>query len=295
MKLILCIDDTDNLESKGTGTIASEIRKIAKKKLDAKTKYITRHQLLLHEDIEYTSHNSSMAFELEIDDDKYDELISLASEHLRTESAEGSDPGMAILNLSEFSDEEKKSRLIDYGFEAKRTVLTKEYAYKTAEELDVFLDEFGGNGEGIIGALAGAGLRMSKNDGEVKGSVKGFEEGEMYKIKDLLENKAVDDVASLSGEHPDPEDDVLVPWKAKQTIINGKRTVLVEMKNGIWETMVKDDLRKLDKIKANLEICEEYTPDVEEEHFHSKKTCLNCRYRRWEEVNFSCLKGKSKI
>lgn len=295
MKLILCIDDTDNLESKGTGTIASEIRNIAKEKLGAKTKYITRHQLLLHEDIEYTSHNSSMAFELEINEDKYDKLIELAAGHLKTESAEGSDPGLSVVKVSDFEDEKKRNRLIDYGFEAKRVVLTKEYAYKTVKNLGVYLNEFGGDGAGIIGALAGTGLRMSGNDGEVKGSVKGFEEGEMYKIKDLLENQAVDDVVSLSGEHPGLEEDVLVPWKAKQTIINGKRTVLVDKKNGIWETMIKDDLRKLDKIKANLEICEEYSPDVEEEHYHGKKTCLNCRYRRWEEVNFACLKGKSKI
>ena len=38
--------------------------------------------------------------------------------------------------------------------------------------------------------------------------------------------------------------------------------------------------------------CNNYTEDVEDEiHTENMLTCYNCRYRRWANVGFSCLKG----
>lgn len=292
MKLILCIDDTDNLESKGTGTIASELKQRLVCELGADADYITRHQLLLHRSIRYTSHNSSMAFTCRIEADRYDDVVQLAGAHLRKESAEGSDPGLAILNTESLHNTPKKQRIIDYGYAAKRQVLTKDDAWHIAEELGIYLDEFGGTGEGIIGALAGIGLRLSGNDGEVKGRAGGFEQGATYRIADLLRHKDIDDVQTVAGDRPGAEETVTVPWLVKQTIRNRQRIVLVQQKNGIWHTMAKDDLRMIDQAKAELTLCAAYRPDVEEERYDDNPSCLNCRYRRWEALHFTCTKGE---
>ena len=68
MKFFLCIDDTDDMEKTvGTGEIAQIIFSGLKRE-GCKMEYtITRHQLLLDDNIDYTSHNSSMCMEGETD------------------------------------------------------------------------------------------------------------------------------------------------------------------------------------------------------------------------------------
>lgn len=70
MNYVICIDDTDNLESKGTGSIAEELKGILEDEFGARTSFVSRHQLLLHQNIAYTSHNSSMAFRCELEESK---------------------------------------------------------------------------------------------------------------------------------------------------------------------------------------------------------------------------------
>ncbi|NLI93380.1 MAG: hypothetical protein GX434_14710 [Peptococcaceae bacterium] len=82
MKLLICIDDTDNLESKGTGEIASEMQAIIQEKGWGTYGFITRHQLILHPDVPYTSHNSSMCFNAEIQKQYFEELKAVLSNHL---------------------------------------------------------------------------------------------------------------------------------------------------------------------------------------------------------------------
>ena len=73
MRLLICIDDTDSKTSeKGTGAIAEDIRDMVAETFDAPVSFISRHQLLIHPDVPYTSHNSSMCFGTEIPDDRYD-------------------------------------------------------------------------------------------------------------------------------------------------------------------------------------------------------------------------------
>ncbi len=67
MDLLICIDDTDDIDSRGTGEIAELLAQGLTEGGLARCGRVTRHQLLIHPDIAYTSHNSSMCFPAEID------------------------------------------------------------------------------------------------------------------------------------------------------------------------------------------------------------------------------------
>ena len=67
----------------------------------------------------------------------------------------------------------------------KHRVLTKQAAYQTAEQAGIHLSEHGGTGDGVIGALAGVGLRLSGCDGRIRGWHKTGEAGRTITIEKL--------------------------------------------------------------------------------------------------------------
>ena len=58
MKLLICIDDTDNLDSIGTGQLLENLCADLAARGLGRGGFVTRHQLLIHEEIEYTSGRS---------------------------------------------------------------------------------------------------------------------------------------------------------------------------------------------------------------------------------------------
>jgi hypothetical protein len=65
MTVFIGLDDTDNLESRGTGWLARDIA--AELSADYPVVGVTRHQLLVDPRVPYTSHNSSAAITLDVD------------------------------------------------------------------------------------------------------------------------------------------------------------------------------------------------------------------------------------
>ena len=96
MHILVSIDDTDNLESRGTGELASLIAEELEAHGWGRAGFVTRHQLLVHPDIPYTSHNSAMCFRAEIAEGALDEFIAHAGAFLQRESAPDSDPGLCV-------------------------------------------------------------------------------------------------------------------------------------------------------------------------------------------------------
>ncbi len=60
---LLAIDDTDNAESIGTGRLARMLAAHLEEANLFAEPGVTRHQLLVHPDIPYTSHNSAACIE----------------------------------------------------------------------------------------------------------------------------------------------------------------------------------------------------------------------------------------
>ena len=146
MKILICIDDTDNLESIGTGQLLEEMCAEMEKAGLARGGFVTRHQLFLHEDIAYTSHNSSMCCEAQTADPG--KVREFAKAYLEANAAEGSDPGLCIYEEREGIDTEA---LRFFGRRAQSEVLKKSDAYETAGLYAgvLSLTEHGGTGDGV--------------------------------------------------------------------------------------------------------------------------------------------------
>jgi hypothetical protein len=297
MKLLICIDDTDNLESKGTGAIASEMVSIIEQEGWGRCGFISRHQLLLHKDVKYTSHNSSMCFPAEIDKTYFETLKVRLTAHLEAEMAEGSDPGICVADLSLPSmadDAGLRERFVEFGYRAKAEVLNKSMAYDLAVELGLYLEETGGTGDGVIGALAGAALRLHGNDGEVKGGIDSLKACEIYRVEELLKTGRIDRVCTEAMEDLPLKDRVEISWKAKPVVHRGGPVLLVlpAGEDGHWKTMYKNEMRNFGDRRALRKACGHFRADVPEELISTEgDNCYNCIYRRWTGESIECSKS----
>lgn len=94
MCVFIGFDDTDTLEaSRGTGKLARFFEHRLPK--GCRMWGVVRQQLLIHEEIPYTSHNSSACVVVDIiDPSLLGLLIDRAVEHIEDLSLDGSDPGL---------------------------------------------------------------------------------------------------------------------------------------------------------------------------------------------------------
>lgn len=245
VQILISIDDTDNLESPGTGELASQIAADLKKNGWGKSGFITRHQLLVHPDIPYTSHNSSMCFSAIIKEDCLEQVIRHSSSFLARESAEGSDPGLCVAVIDHLPESDA---LIRFGRSAKKSVLTKEAAYEIAWRNGIHLSEHGGTGQGVIGALAGAGLRLGGNDGRLKGQLTfALPEG-VVSVAALCVRDDIDEVRAIDGKNVANRDMVRLGEKVKTVLLDGKAVLLVvaadeSIERARWKTCPRQMLK----------------------------------------------------
>jgi len=223
MRLLISIDDTDNLDSPGTGELAAEIAARIQAQGWGRADFVSRHQLYVHPDIPYTSHNSAMCFTTAVERRRHREVIDLAARFLRETAAPGSDPGLCVVDLDALNDE---TALIDFGRQAKRRVLDMPAAYALAQALGIHLSEHGGTGQGVIGALAGAGLRLSGDDGRMRGTLALPPAAKILRAKDLAAVPGVDRVTAVDGTAIPPETEIALGPKVK-TVWRGGRSVLL--------------------------------------------------------------------
>jgi hypothetical protein len=243
MKLLVAIDDTDNLESVGTGELAAVLSTSLAERGWGKGGFVTRHQMLVHPDIPYTSHNSAMCFPAEINRDDIGAFIAHAEAFLREESATGSDPGLCVTEIGRLSAPEE---LIAFGKSAKRVVLEKKNAYDLAGRLGVHLSEHGGTGQGVIGALAAVGLRMTGNDGRFKGHFKIDATDGVVTPTEIKKQTHVEAVKTIDGAVLEDHEKIRLGKKVKAVLMDGKATLLVTKIDGDikWETCPKQQLKR---------------------------------------------------
>ncbi|MCG9697950.1 DNA-binding protein [Shewanella sp. Isolate11] len=240
---LVCIDDTDDIGTKGTGEIAEEIAVLLSNDQQlSRCSFVTRHQLYVHPDIPYTSHNSAMCFQVRTSLVE-EEILSIAVAHLVRESAKAADPGIALLDL--YADVDHQA-LIEFGLQTKQEVKTKADAYQLAAQLGIHLSEHGGTGQGVIGALAGLGLRLHGNDGRIKGQfkIKGIADGEVnLSVAEVIEQTGVDRVLSDTGESLCIKTPLVLSGKLKAVYRDHQVSLLVYQQEGVWRNAIKQQLK----------------------------------------------------
>lgn len=236
-KTYIAIDDTDEIGyATSTGEICEEIKEHIEL-FYAKTAPITRHQLFLHNDIPYTSHNSSMCFTTYLSEKELEDIKMFIIDYVMIKSAPSSAPGICIGFEKDICD---KNALIHYGLDAKKKVLTKEKAYNTAKEQNLFLMELKNRGDGIIGALAGVALRMYGSDGRIKGKI--TLKKQTLSTKEILALGIFDEIRLANKEIADKNYMVIVKEYLKGIYLEHKFILLVEEYGGYYKPLLKEDL-----------------------------------------------------
>lgn len=237
-KTYVCIDDTDEIGyEKSTGMISEEIQEYIASKY-AKCSLITRHQLFIHEDIPYTSHNSSMCFTVDLNEEQKKDVINFVISHIEKYSAPTSQPGVCIGFEKDIKDPQK---LMQFGFDAKTKVLTKDDAYAMAKEIGFHLSEHKNDGQGVIGAIAGVALRLYGSDGRVKGNIKLKQES--ISVKELLEDESIDEVQFEDGSSASDDIDVFLGDKLKRVMLKHQSVVLIQKSENGYELLRTEQLR----------------------------------------------------
>ena len=292
---LISIDDTDDVTKRvSTGQIA-EI--IGRRLTEAGGKVgdgISRHQLLLSDEIAYTSHNSSMCIDVEFEEADSGEIASICEEVIRQNMARVSDPGFAVCCLDRLSDPD---RLIEFGFEAKRKVKKKDEAYALASGIEgVILKELGGTGGGVIGALAGIGLRLSRSDGSLRGKTGSEFSGEFMRAGEICRRFGAELVITRDGAVLGEAVPVRIDKFIKLMYSDGHKCCIVRREeDGTYVTIHQHQEREKFMEITGQAVCADFVPDNDEEEFgipQGAQSCFNCLYRRWLDCGFRCMKAE---
>lgn len=242
---LIGLDDTDNLESRGTGHLARRLAEMLEETgLAVQIKGITRHQLLVDERIPYTSHNSSACIMAEFAPPVRADVVSAAEDFLARESAAGSDVGLCVAAWAEVSNE-----IQAFGARAKQQVLAMPEARRLADVAGIHLVGLTGTHGGIIGALAGVGLHVAGNDGRFLWLPGLRQLTGIYRVeqlRDLVEIGSIE--TEKNDEHVGPGDRLDVGDWVRPILQDGRAVLLVERSADVhsdWRVVARERIKQL--------------------------------------------------
>lgn len=222
-RVLASIDDTDNHESRGTGFRARQLARMLADDGLAHIRGISRHQLFVHPDIPYTSHNSALCLDMDWQGGPLSELADITREYLREASAPGSDAGFCICPFDDVPGE-----VVAFGKSAKAVVLRQAQSRELAQRFKIILEGVTGDEEGVIGAIASVGLRKGAHDGRfvwVEGvrDLKGITTADF-----LLSETGIDILQAPDGKAVVGGDRISVdPWP-RPVLLNDKAVLLIQ-------------------------------------------------------------------
>jgi tRNA(Ile2) C34 agmatinyltransferase TiaS len=155
--MFIGLDDTDTLESRGTGHLARQIA--ATLAADYPVLGVTRHQLLVDPRVPCTKNNSCAAIALDTANGLApDDLLAQVRALMLADFQPGSDPGLCVARVV-------PAAVTAFGHLAQRQLVTRDAALAVARDHAVALVGLGGDESGVIGALAAVGLVATGEDG----------------------------------------------------------------------------------------------------------------------------------
>lgn len=159
--LIIGLDDTDVLGTRGTGHLA---RAIADELAQTYPLLgVTRHQLLVHPDIPCTKNNSCAGILLDAPAADAQRVFERVQALMLADFIQGSDPGLCV--AADVAPADRLSAVTAFGRRVQREIVTRADARDLAATCGLPLLGLGGDESGIIGALAAVGLAACGEDG----------------------------------------------------------------------------------------------------------------------------------
>ena len=157
MLFLIGLDDTDTLETRGTGHLARAIAGTLA--ADYSVLGVVRHQLLVDPRVPCTKNNSSATLLVEVNGNTDPaRLMERVRSLMLADFVPGSDPGLCVA-------QEVAPAVSDFGHRAQRELVSQAEARALAQEHGLRLEGLGGTQDGVIGALAAVGLSATGEDG----------------------------------------------------------------------------------------------------------------------------------
>lgn len=233
MTVYVSIDDTGNSESVGTGKFARIIAGEISKKYPVYG--VTRHQFYVHPDINFSLHNFGAVVHVNAEEQYVDDIFGIVKEMMQANFNGGSNPGLAVAHESRISP-----AFAAYGIDAKGTVLKSERAWNLALNSNIQLESIGGNGNGVIGAIAGLGLASTKNDGRF------LQIGKIRKLRgpqpvEKLIGAGIDAIFAPDGRSV--KEGIVFNEEnkpVKPCPVNGEIILFVTGENGVFKAITRD-------------------------------------------------------
>lgn len=236
MKIYIGMDDTDTLESDfGTGKVVRWFQDSLPE--GCQCRGVVRQQLLVCDDIPYTSHNSAACLVVDVAPERRDngifrELTDLAVAHLQRHAALGSDPGLCLAGEYDPQLED----ILEFGRLCTRRVSTQQAAMRAAGK--VFLAGLGGSNDGLIGAAAAVGLTASGWSGRYieLGNLRQYPETVSVAELEARQIRVVS--TDRDAAVPAPEDRVLTNGWLRPMLVGHQPVVLVTPEAaGLWRNI----------------------------------------------------------
>jgi len=230
--LFIGLDDTDTLETRGTGHLA---RYIASQLANGAGGYevmgVTRHQLLLDPRVPCTKNNSSAAIHI-VEDERLslDEVFYRVRDLMHADFVPGSDPGLCVAR-------KVPGAVVEFGRRAKETLVTLAEARSLASSYGIRLEGLGGDESGIIGALSAVGLAATGADGRyvMVGCCRDLTG--LQPVQAILE-AGVASVETIDGQHV--TEGLVATDKLRPALRTGLPVALVEWDGKHWEPIRLD-------------------------------------------------------
>ncbi len=161
MIIYVAFDDTDTLDcGRGTGKLARWFAEVLPS--GCRLTAIVRQQLLVADDIPYTSHNSSLVCLIEAPGEELiPQLIERGANHIKNHFVVGSDPGLCVVS----EHDPAIAVLKEFGRLCLVRKVTQAEAYAAVGK--AHLSGHGGTNDGVIGAAAGVGLTALGDSGRL--------------------------------------------------------------------------------------------------------------------------------
>lgn len=236
---LIAIDDTDNLESIGTGRLARMLAAHLREEGQLGDSSVTRRQLLVHPDVPYTSHNSSSCIAALGDEGVGDKLFELAQAFLLANEHEGANPGLCVA-----SDAAVPAALPAIGRRAQEQVLDLDGFDAEIAPHGLRVWSAGATGQGRIGAVCGVALRSTGDDGRFIDLIGIRDIGGRATAGEILEHTGVDVVATEDGESLRPEIVIDTRDWVRPNLRGGRAVLSVRRDGPDWvpaERRSKDD------------------------------------------------------